>query len=57
MSDFSSQGVGAAPCANADVTTPVSAAAIKIDLVETLIILILPAAISGSCPNVLCPMF
>src|SRR6266540_4961110 len=53
MSDFSSQGVGAAACANADVASPVSATAIKKVLVEDLVIVILPAAKLASAPSVL----
>ena len=42
MSGFSSQGVGAAACANADVVSAVSAAAIKRVLVENRVILHAP---------------
>src|SRR5438105_15574764 len=53
MSGFSSQGVGAAPCANAQLENPVRTAAVKTDFVETLVIVILPAALSGLSPHVL----
>jgi hypothetical protein len=47
MSGFSSQGVGAGLCANADVESAVSAAAIKNVLVENPVIIAAP----GNLPN------
>src|SRR5258708_5620665 len=44
MSAFSSQGVGAAACANTEVESPASAATTKTVFVKTLVIIILPAA-------------
>src|SRR5882724_5110413 len=54
MSGFSSQGVGPAPCANAaavSAVNAVNAAAVKRLLVESPVIVILPAAVTSlSCP-------
>src|SRR3954454_616388 len=51
MSGFSSHGAGAAACANAEVVSAASAAAIKKLLVENPVIVILPAAENSlSCP-------
>jgi len=52
MSGFSSHGVGAAACANADVASPVSTAAIK-KVFENLVIVVPPGGQFGFCPSLL----
>jgi hypothetical protein len=51
MSGFSSQGVGAAPCANAHVENPARTATVKIAFVEMLVIIHPPHGHSASCPT------
>src|SRR5690349_24353176 len=53
MSDFSSQGVGAAPCANAHVENPVRTAAAKAVFAKMLVIFHPPHGHSASLPHAL----